>query len=109
MGYRSTLCSEHHSGELPEWFKEKYEDQILFPDGLLVVSKREAKYYDNEFFEDYQKAVNESGFWKESDLSITLAVLSEDGFISRVIMSMDRIYYSWMDESCESDYVWNQG
>lgn len=109
MGFRSTLCSEHYPGELPEWFKEKYNQIILFPAGLLVVSKSEAKYYTNDFFEDYQKAVKQSGFWEDGDLDISLAVLAEDGVISNVVITKDNIKYFCMQEAYESNHVWQQG
>jgi len=109
MGFRSTLISQDYFGNLPEWFKDKYKDYILFPSGLMVTSKHEAKYYDNDFFEDYQKAIFESGFWDETDIDIAIVVLAEDGFITKVIISKKKIKYIWMEEGIDSDYVWCQG
>lgn len=94
MGFRSTLCSQHYPGVLPEWFKEKYNEIVLFPSGLLVVSKIEAKYYDNEFFNDYKKALFEAGFWNENeDRIISLSVLAEDGVITKVNIYKNEILY----------------
>jgi hypothetical protein len=113
MGFRSTICSEHYSGNLPDWFKEKYKQTHLFPDGLLVVSKTECKYYTNVFFDDYQKAVKESGFWDDSDLKISIVVLAEDGFISKVVICKNRIKYYWLysgeEDENENDSVWMRG
>jgi len=110
MGFRSTLVSQDYQGELPNWFKKKYNDYILFSDGLTVSSKREAKFYTNEFFEDYQKAVNESGFWDDKSIEIIIVVLAEDGSVSKVVISNDEIkYYILMDELYEAKSVWNGG
>ena len=109
MGFRSTLVSQDYQGELPNWFKKKYNDYILFSDGLTVSSKREVKLHTNEFFEDYQKAVNEGGFWDDKSIEIEIVVLAEDGFVSKVLISKDMIKYIIMDEMFEADSVWNQG
>ena len=109
MGFRSTLVSQDYYGKLPDWFIEKYGGWILFPNGLIVSSKHEAKYYDNQFFEDYQKAVIESGFWDDTDIDIVLVVLAEDGFITKVSITKKEIKYTWMDDGIESDHVWCQG
>tara|TARA_R110000772_G_scaffold145504_1_gene255484 strand:+ start:27846 stop:28187 length:342 start_codon:yes stop_codon:yes gene_type:complete len=98
MGFRSTICSDHYAGVLPEWFKEKYKDRLLFPNGTLIVSKSEWKYYDNELFEDYQKALKEIDFWLKNRLSefeVNIAVLHEDGKISKVVILPDSIKYYW--------------
>ena len=107
MGFRSTLISRDYGRELPNWFKEKYSDYILFkPKSMMVSSKYEAKFYDNEFFEDYQKAVTESGFWDEHERWLVIAVLAEDGFITKVSMNKNKIIYKLMYEEMESDHVW---
>ena len=109
MGFRSTLCSSDYPGTLPEWFKEKYQHIMLFPQGILVVSKKEAKFYDNEFFINYQMALIESGFWDEYDLPVRIAVLAEDGVVSQVVISKDDIDYFWMDFGDEMAHVWMGG
>tara|TARA_R110002020_G_scaffold109607_1_gene253562 strand:- start:39 stop:374 length:336 start_codon:yes stop_codon:yes gene_type:complete len=111
MGYRSTLVSQDYYGKLPDWFKEKYGGWILFPNGLTVSSKHEAKYYDNQFFEDYQKAVIESGFWDDmyTDIDIVIVVLAEDGFITKVTITKKEIRYTWMEDGIDSGRVWCNG
>ena len=109
MGFRSALVSQEYHGELPNWFKEKYNGEFFFPVGLMVSSKAETKIYDNNFFEDYQRAINESGFWSEKNISIVIVVLAEDGFITKVVINKEEIKYIWMDEGVESDHVWCQG
>ena len=107
MGYRSTLISQDYGGELPKWFLEEYKDDIFSSSGCLIVSsKREVKQYGNSFFEDYQKAVLESGFWNGNDLSIVLAVLAEDGFITKVTIKKDDIIYTYMEEWMSGDRDW---
>lgn len=108
MGFRSTICSQYYDGTLPTWFINKYNETILFPLGLLIVSKIEAKYYGVEFFEDYQLAIKESGFWEKTyKPNMTIAVLGEDDVISKVIITEKSIfYYLMLDQSIESSCVW---
>jgi hypothetical protein len=88
-----TICSQHYSGNLPKWFKTKYDDKLLFPDGLLIVSKAE-RIFINDFFKDYKKAISESGFWDDgTGLSITIAALNEDGGINKIIISEKTIKF----------------
>ena len=82
---------------------------ILFPSGTLVVSKCEAKFYDNSFFKDYQKALIEVGFDFVSNVSIS--VLGEDGYISRVNIYKAEIIIlqvGFHNEGEESKTVWYQ-
>lgn len=112
MGYRSTLISQDWPcNELPDWFKDKYKRYLHYPQGLMISSLFEFKIYDNEIFEDYQKAVKESGFWDKSDLKVKVVVMAEDGFVSQVIISKDDIKYLWLtfDAETEEDHVWCQG
>ena len=108
MGFRSTITSEHYSGSLPYWFKDKYKDRLCFPDGLLLASITEFKYYSNDLFEDFQKCLHEINWWVDHNLTVTIAVLHEDSNISKVIIGKDDIKYFWMKESFESDQVWMQ-
>lgn len=110
MGFRSTIVSEHYSGGvLPNWFKDKYSDRLLYPDGILIVSKTEWKYYSNELFEDYRKALIEIGFFDDISFTVGIAVMAEDQFISKVLIGKDEIKYTWMEDGFDSDHVWCQG
>ena len=104
MGYRCTLISSDLIGNgLPVWFKEKYDDRFFFSEGLIVSSKQERKFYDNEFFEDYQKAIIESGFWNDKySPDVYLAVLGDDGAVFKVIISPIEIKYFLMSEYLET-------
>lgn len=104
------MSSQYYSGNLPEWFKEKHEDSHLFPDGLMVVSRSECKIRSNEFFEDYHKAITESGMWQKHEIiTVEVVVLAEDGFVSKVILAKNEIKYFWLLEVQESDNVWMDG
>lgn len=106
MGYRCTLISSDLIGNgLPVWFKEKYDDRFLFSEGIMVSSKQERKFYDNEFFEDYQKAIIESGFWNDNSLKVLLVVLGDDGAVFKVIISPIEIKYYLMSEYLETDEI----
>lgn len=110
MGFRSTLISEHYSAELPSWIKEKYNDRILFIEGTLIASKTEFKIYTNDLFEDFQKALIECGFFEEYEYEVSIAILAEDGVISKVEVFKNEIKYFWMEkQDFEVDYVWQQG
>jgi len=106
MGYRCTLSSNYNPAhELPVWFKEKYEDHLLFGHGLTIGSKRERKFYDNEFFEDYQKAIEESGYWNGYHSKVYLTVLGEDGAVFKVMIDQNKIEYNLMHEWLEIDGI----
>jgi len=103
MGFRSTITTQHYGFKWPEWFKDKYP-WFIFPSGSLVCSKYESKFYNNEVFEDMQKAID----WPNFPLNFVCAILHEDGSISKVIITKDKIIYWWMDDGCEADNVWVQ-
>jgi hypothetical protein len=106
MGYRCTISSNYNPAhELPVWFKEKYEDHLLFGHGLTIGSKRERKFYDNEFFEDYQKAIEESGYWDGYHSKVYLTVLGEDGAVFKVKIEQNKIEYNLMNEWLETDGI----
>ena len=107
MGYRSTLITDHYSDELPAWFSEKYSKDITVIHGTLIASKQEFKIYDNELFEDLQKALIEAGYFEpKGGPSLHCAVLHEDGLISKVVIGIDSIQYYLMDTHIELDCVW---
>jgi hypothetical protein len=107
MGYLSTLITNQYPFELPAWFGDKYADKIIVIDGTLIASRRWAKIYDNEVFEDLQKALIESGLFVEAkNLDFNVAVLHEDGLISKVVIGIDSIQYYLMDTHIELDCVW---
>lgn len=110
MGYRSTIVSQDRGEDkLPKWFKDKYEDMLLFPSGMMIVSKKEAKYYDKEVFEDYRKAIMESDYFEVYRFPIEIIVLAEDGVLTKVIIHKNGIDYYSVFEFDDTEGVWNQG
>lgn len=111
MGFRSTLISEHYSATIPDWFAEKYKKKINVIDGTLIASKTEFKIYSNEIFEDFQRALIESGFFENlsDNFSVAIAVMGEDQVISKVEIRHNSIKYFWMDACLEAKYVWCEG
>ena len=108
MGFRSTIVSEYYNGVLPNWFKERYSDRLLYPDGILIVSKTEWKYDSNNLFEDYRKALIEIGFFDRKNFTVGIAVMAQDQFISKVIIGKDDIKYIWMEDGFNHYNVWGQ-
>ena len=108
MGYLSTLTTDHYPNELPAWFGEKYGKNITVIDGTLIASKREFKIYDNAIFEDLQRALIEAGFFEKRNNPFHVAVLHEDGLISKVVIRQYSIQYYYMDEGMEMETVWTQ-
>jgi hypothetical protein len=116
MGFSSTLISQSWGFEYPEWFKEKYKEKVSFPRNEfhningLVASKVGSKYYNNEFFEDYYKVLQEVGFFSgHITIPVVVVVLGEDGYITKVEYTKAGIRYIWMVDGYETDHVWRQG
>ncbi len=111
MGFRSTLVGQDYSGNLPKWFKDKYKNILFFGEGVLIASQVESKHYTNDLFEDYQKSLIETDFFEDFPYDISIVVLAEDGFVSKVLISVKEIKYYWLsyDDGLESDHVWCQG
>ena len=111
MGYRSTITGQDYPIKWPDWFKDKYQGRFLLMDSTCINNKYETKFYDNDVFEDIQKAID----WEEfrigrtdKYLNVVYAILHEDGAISKVVIFMDKIEYTWMEEGHEADAVWMQ-
>ena len=104
MGFRSTITGEDYFIEWPQWFRDKYDYRFLLMDSTCINNRCETKFYDNEVFEDIQKAID----WNEFDFPIVYAVLHEDGEISRVTISKDKIIYEWLFDGYEARHVWMQ-
>jgi hypothetical protein len=109
MGFRSTLITDYYGFDLPAWFVEKYDRFITVMDGTLVASKMEFQIYNNDIFEDLQKALIEAGFFNGSkDRVLNVAVLHEDAEITKVSISHDKIDYILMDNGMKLCSVWMQ-
>jgi hypothetical protein len=109
MGFRSTLISEYYGFDLPAWFGEKYDRLITVMDGTLIASKMEFKIYDNELFEDLQKALIEAGYFEHTkDRVFHVAVLHEDAEISKVVIGKTEIHYYLIVNRIKLETVWTQ-
>lgn len=107
MGYRSTLITQYYHYDLPAWFVEKYSKDIAVMSGTLIASKREFKIYDNTLFHDLQQALIEAGFFDTPILkAFNVAVLHEDGAVSKVDIYRSTIEYHLMGEEMELGSVW---
>lgn len=105
MGYRHTLTSEHYFAKLGEWFKEKYKDIVYTNEGLIS-SICERKFYGGiDFFEDYQKALNECDFFDDFGYDVKVVSLSEDGTVTLIEVSKDKIQFFLMTKSYEVDSI----
>jgi hypothetical protein len=101
MGYRSTFVTEDIYYELPEWFIEKYQDQINFSEKKLegydkltfpLSSKYERKFYsgaEDELFVDLAKMLQQ--VTESYPRDITIALMHEDGEIDRVIITPEKV------------------
>jgi hypothetical protein len=113
MGFRSTLITEYYGFELPAWFGEKYSEFITVMDGTLIASRIEFQIYNNDIFEDLQKALIEVGYFAgyfahTKDRVFHVAVLHEDAEITKVVIGEKEIHYYLMDNGIELQNVWTQ-
>jgi hypothetical protein len=92
MGYRSTFISRHGVGQLPQWFLDEYQNDIINPRGTLIMSNRELKHIDDIFW-DYQKALVEIDYFNNQRM--TIVVLGESGHITKVKITKDGVEFNW--------------
>jgi len=107
MGFRSTVISEEFlSSALPDWLFEKHKN--LKSTGRVVYSPNSFKIYDNEIWEDIQKALIESGKFEKYPYSVAFIVLHEDDVATRVMIGEKSISYdySFFNENPSSEGVW---
>ena len=109
MGYRSTLITEHLHTNPPNWFKEKYSEKLHFFESGVIASKIEFKIYDDEIFKDFQKFLNETDFFEKNYYSkmtgYEIAILHDDGKISKVLIFDNKIIYETYMEGNEDDFL----
>lgn len=109
MGFRSTITTEYYGRELPNWFKEKYQEAFHIEQSFIS-SKFEIKMYTygSDLFEDYQKSLIENGLLERIN-KVNCVVLHEDGTINKVTITKDEITHYHMVEDYEIDKLWYQG
>lgn len=110
MGYRSTITSNCYGYELPKWFIDKHDNRSLIFNYTILSSKVESKYYDNELFEDYQKALIELGVLEPDSFDVYAVLLHEDGEVTRITISYDKIEYELLtnDYGLPLDRPWGK-
>jgi hypothetical protein len=108
MGFTSTFASQDSGVELPAWFKEKYNDYLHINYGYIC-SKGGIKIYAHKIFEDYQKALIESGYFCEHIREMEVAVIAENGVVTKVLITKDDIKYNvYYNEYYEDEAVYWQ-
>lgn len=101
MGFRSVLISHPYRCKLSDEFLEKYSKYYTINSGLII-TKYALKFYDAEFFEDLQKAID----WKEFGVCYKCCLLHEDGVITKVkITKADIKYKVFFDDVGEDSYL----
>lgn len=95
MGYRASAITEHTGVTIPQWFKDKWDDQLSIPvyKGNMFAEKyigiprtpiaylHERKYHD-DIIEDLQKVVLEDKEWSGDKLQMIM--MHEDGKVNRI-------------------------
>jgi len=94
MGYRSTFISMDYPGELPQWFLDEYQKDIINPKGLLIMSNRQLKHIDDLFW-DYQKALVEINFFDSPYKHCSIVELGESGYVTKVHIKKDTVEFNW--------------
>lgn len=81
MGYNLNFSSQYVDGTLPEWFTDKYHDQLCFNGGLSISSKN-AGYKRHLDFEnmlvDYRRVLNEWFFLENPNMNCVNIVAYDD-------------------------------
>lgn len=95
MGFRSTFTTEDYAIEWPDWFVEKYEATVSFPDGNkgALHSRRECKIHLSwsGLVEDVQRAIE----WRSLPVeNFVIVFLHECGGISRCQIEAKDIKWS---------------
>lgn len=91
MGFRSTFTTEDVGYTWPEWFRTKYAHYDVPVTGGFS-SGCERKFYDKEFFEDTQKAIDWKAI-KPAD-NFVVILLHECGGVTRVEITEDTIAFT---------------
>ena len=102
MGYRAVAITEHTGVTIPQWFKDKWDDQLNTPvykgemfSAELVGTPRtpisykwERKFHD-DIIEDLQKVVAEDKEWSGEKLQMIM--MHEDGKVNRINIYADKL------------------
>ena len=101
MGYRAVAITEHTGVTIPQWFKDKWGDQLSIPsyqgqwykEDLVgkprtpIAYLHERKWHD-DLIEDLQKVVAEDKEWFGDNLQMIM--MHEDGKVNRLTIYADK-------------------
>ena len=105
MGFRSVGITEHTGVTIPQWFKDKWDDELNIPvyspnvgyrEELVgtprtpISYKFERKWHD-DIIEDLQKVVAEDVEWSGNKLD--MVIMHEDSRINKVEIYRDKVVY----------------
>ncbi len=102
MGYRASAITEHTGVAIPQWFKDKWDDQLSIPtyqgqwckEDLIgkprtpIAYLHERKWHD-DLIEDLQKVVGEDKEWSGDKLQMIM--MHEDGKVNRINIYADKV------------------
>lgn len=115
MGYRASAITEHTGVTIPQWFKDKWGEQLNIPvydDELVrkeyigkprtpISYKWERKFHD-DIINDLQKVVQEDTEWRGDCLMMIM--MHEDNSVNRISIYRDKIVIEAPDSwSVEED------
>ncbi|NDZ93316.1 hypothetical protein G3I13_01895 [Streptomyces sp. SID6673] len=108
MGYRSQYMSEDIGLELPEWFVDKYKDELNFwthvdsgRPTLPISSKIERKFYDlasDKLFVDIARVLQETNSIWGGHVNVNGVSLHEDGQLSKVVIAPTSVVVTHWDD-----------
>jgi len=104
MGFRSTFITEDSRLVIPQWFVNKWGEEVNIATNIFTYepyaalpfsSKHEGKVYLNwaDLCEDIQEVIKQDPEWKDVDRNIVLIFLFDCSGITKVIISKDKIVY----------------
>lgn len=100
MGFRSTFCSTDYPIKWPDWFREKYKNDVCFNGALHSMHERKLHGSWLDLPEDIRKAIN----WDEWEPVLTqpfrfvILFLHECGGVTRCEIRRDGVFWSEPDE-----------
>lgn len=102
MGYNLNFSSQYVDGTLPEWFTDKYHDQLCFNGGLSISSKN-AGYKSHFDFEnmlrDYRKVLFDWYFEEKGEAVSVIYYDDDHDTVGIVKVYVDAICYNPLNAS----------
>lgn len=102
MGYRASAITEHTGLNIPQWFSDKWKDQLSIPIYKGAWYKKEyigrprtpiaylhERKYHHDILEDLQKCVAEDKEWSGDNLQMIM--MHEDGKVNRISIYADKL------------------